>query len=231
MRPIVQTPLTAVALVAALAISPAFAQDNAAGGADAAPAQSGEPADQLGLSLGEPVDAEGNRLGEEYILDVEGDWTLVCIRTQLDQDPCSMRQLLQDADGNSISTVDVVSLTGGNQVIAAARIVTPLETLLTQQVTLSVDGGPGKRYPFEFCTEQGCIARVGFSDGDVNAFRRGNAATMTIVPALAPNQKVTATMSLSGFTAAFSRLQELNAANAAAVERARAAAEANGGGN
>lgn len=214
MTPIVQTRLAAAALALLLAAPAGFAQDQA---------EAENPVDDLGLSTGEPVDAEGNRLGEEYILQVEGDWTIVCIRTGLDQDPCSMRQLLEDAEGNSISTVDLVSLGSGNDVVAAGRIVTPLETLLTQQVTLSVDGGAGKRYPFNFCTAQGCIARVGFSEGDVNAFRRGAQATLTIVPALAPDQKVNATMSLTGFTATYARLTELNAANAEAVRRARAA--------
>ena len=36
-----------------------------------------------------------------------------------------------------------------------------------------------------------------------------NVANVTIVPALAPDQRVTVTMSLSGFTAAFDEITEL----------------------
>ena len=57
----------------------------------------------------------------------------------------------------------------------------------------------------------------------MNAFRRGAQATLTIVPALAPDQRVRATMSLAGFTAGFKRLQELNQANAEAIRLAREA--------
>lgn len=221
MRHIAQTSLSATLAALLLLAAPmaAHAQDSTAAETE----QPADPAEDLGLSLGEAVDEDGNRLGEEYIQEAAGDWTIVCIRTTLTDDPCSLRQLLRDGEGNSISTVDIVSFPPGNQVVAAGRIVTPLETLLTQQATLSVDGGAGRRYPFEFCTDQGCISRVGFAEADINAFRRGAEATLTIVPALAPDQKVRATMSLAGFTAGFKRLQELNQANAAAVAAARAA--------
>jgi invasion protein IalB len=41
--------------------------------------------------------------------------------------------------------------------------------------------------------------------------KRGNVAKLTIVPAVAPGQKVELDVSLSGFTAGFARLQELSA--------------------
>jgi len=216
--------ILALAFAASVTASMAMAQEAET---PADPTPEADPASELGLSLGEPVDEDGNRLGEEYILETAGDWTMVCVRTTLSQDPCSMRQLLRDVEGNPISTVDIVSFKN-SQVVAAGRIITPLETLLTQQVTLSVDGGAAKRYPFELCTTQGCIARVGFSEGDVNAFRRGAQAIVSIVPALAPDQRVEAIMSLIGFTAGFERLQGLNAANAEAVRAAQQAAAENG---
>jgi hypothetical protein len=37
------------------------------------------------------------------------------------------------------------------------------------------------------------------------AFRAGNAATLKIVPALAPDQQVVLTLSLAGFTASFEK--------------------------
>jgi invasion protein IalB len=76
-----------------------------------------------------------------------------------------------------------------------------------------VDGGPSKRYPFAFCTEVGCFSQVGFTADDVNAFRRGARATLSIVPAGAPEgTSVTLAVSLSGFTAGFAVLEEVTAA-------------------
>ena len=86
----------------------------------------------------------------------------------------------------------------------------PLETLLTQKLTIAVDGGQAKRYDFSFCTQVGCYARVGFTADDVSRFKAGSAAKITIVPALAPDQKVELDMSLSGFTAAFEETSRLN---------------------
>jgi invasion protein IalB len=46
----------------------------------------------------------------------------------------------------------------------------------------------------------GCFARIGFTSAEVAAFKAGVAATMTIVPAAAPDEKVALKVSLKGFT-------------------------------
>jgi len=45
--------------------------------------------------------------------------------------------------------------------------------------------------------------RMGLTDADIGAFKRGKQAVLTIVPALAPDQKVNLTLSLDGFTAGY----------------------------
>lgn len=235
-----QTRLSSLALAALLAAAPAFAQDAtneapAAGTeapADAAPAEGADTTEgnDLGLSMGTPADA-AEEMGKTYVLDVSGDWEIHCIRTPLEADPCAMHQVLRDEAGNAVSTIELVNLDQGGQVAAGATIVTPLETLLTGQVTLSVDGGAGRKYPFNFCTPRGCVARVGFAQDDVERFKRGSAGQLSIVPLVAPDQKVDLVVSLSGFTAGFSRITELNAANAAAIEKAGAEQQPAAGGN
>jgi invasion protein IalB len=86
----------------------------------------------------------------------------------------------------------------------------PLETSLPAQVTVAIDGGAGKRYPFAFCNPVGCYARVGLTDADISAYKRGNEAKITIVPALAPDQKVVLNLSLEGFTAAYDKVSVLD---------------------
>lgn len=68
---------------------------------------------------------------------------------------------------------------------------------------LSVDGGQARRYPFTFCNQGGCVARVGFTQAEIDQFKRGNAATVRLVPAAAPDQEIVLSMSLKGFTAGF----------------------------
>ena len=163
-----------------------------------APEQSEAPED---LSLGEPVPP---RVGEPYVLQEFGDWEMRCVKApQGQKDPCNLYQLLLDKDGNQVAEVNMFRLPEGSRAAAGATIVVPLETLLTQQLTLSVDGSEPRRYPFTFCNAAGCVSRLGFTQAEVDQFKRGNKATLRLVPAAAPDQEVLLDMSLTGFTAGF----------------------------
>ena len=195
-------------LAAALALTtPAAAQtttDETTTEADAdGNTDSGERAD--GLSTG----TELEQVGQTYVVSEHGDWDLRCIRApEGQQDPCQLYQLLEDQNGNSVAEINMFNLPDDDQLAAGATIVTPLETLLTRQVQLSVDGGTPKLYPFTFCTPVGCFARVGFTSGDIAAFKAGNEARVVVVPAQAPDQQVQLTISLTGFTAGFDAVTE-----------------------
>lgn len=181
----------------------ALAQDTATA-EETPPATEGETPDTaanddnpLDLSMGEEVDGPGTT----YTRETHGNWELRCIRVpEGQQEPCQLYQLLKDDAGNGLAEINLFNLPEGQQAAAGATIVTPLETLLTQQLTLAVDGGPTKRYPFTFCSVQGCFARIGFSNGDLASFKRGANGTVTIVPFAAPDQKVVLNISLTGFT-------------------------------
>ncbi|MCI2393194.1 invasion associated locus B family protein [Aliiroseovarius sediminis] len=203
-------------VVALLALAtPVFAQDTTEteGAADQpaaevtedAPAQS---ADQPNLDLGQPVGDGSRQPGQTYIEKVTGDWERKCITLPEGQgdDPCQMYQLLKDDKGNSVAEISLGRLPEGGQATAGATVVVPLETLLTQQLTISVDGGQGKRYPFRFCAQPGCVANIGFTQAEIDGFKRGAKATVSIVPAAAPDQKVNLTMSLDGFTQSYDEL-------------------------
>lgn len=198
-------------LAALLALAtPVFAQDTTEAAPDAAaPAtEAAEPAPaQPNVDLGEPA-SDARQPGQTYIEKVVGDWERKCITLPEGQgdDPCQMYQLLKDDKGNAVAEVSLGRLPDGGQAVAGATVVVPLETLLTQQLTISVDGAQGKRYPFRFCAQPGCVANIGFTQAEVDGFKRGAAATVTIVPAAAPDQKVNLTMSLSGFTGAYDEL-------------------------
>ncbi|MEY1555362.1 invasion associated locus B family protein [Yoonia sp. R2331] len=190
-----------------LAALPAIAQETTTEtetDAEPAPPAGSTAAD---LSLGEPVNAEtlaGLQPGAPYILEEFGDWALRCLKAPEGQnDPCQLYQLLLDADGNAVAEMSMFPLPPGGQAAAGATIVVPLETLLTQQLTLSVDGGQARRYPFTFCNAAGCVARVGFTADEIAQFKRGNAAKLRLVPAAAPDQEVLLDVSLTGFTAGF----------------------------
>ncbi len=154
------------------------------------------------LSLGEDADKDPE-LGKPYTKKEIGSWEMRCIKTEDEVDPCQMYQLLADGEGAPVAEVSLFRLPGGGQAKAGATVVVPLETALPAQLTLSVDGGKARRYPSAFCNPVGCYVRMGLTDADIAAFKRGKQAVLTIVPALAPDQEVKLTLSLDGFTAGY----------------------------
>ena len=172
----------------------------------AAGAAMAQEAQTDGLSTGTAVTEEGEQIGSPYVADTFGDWEKRCVRAENGNDPCQMYQLIKDGNGGSVAEITVFPIPGEGDLPAGATIITPLETLLTEAVTLSVDGGQARRYPFTFCTSQGCVSRIGLTEEDLTAFRAGNSIEVRIVPAAAPDQEVRVGVSLSGFTAAFDSL-------------------------
>ncbi|MEO0904304.1 MAG: invasion associated locus B family protein [Pseudomonadota bacterium] len=182
----------------------------AADGAEAPSTEETAPAPDDGLSLGEPV---GPQVGEPYVREEFGDWALRCVKAEDGTpDPCNLYQLLTNADGVAVAEFNIFPLPAGQRAAAGATIVVPLETLLTQQLTIAVDGQNARRYPFTFCNRAGCVARVGFTQEEVDQFKRGNAGTVRLVPAADPTVEVVLDVSLTGFTAGF------NASTAAEAE-------------
>lgn len=158
------------------------------------------------LDFGTPVGQEATGevpLGERYSKEKFGDWDLACLKTETDQDPCSLLQIMRDETGSPIAEFSLFRIENGGQARAGATLVVPLETLLTAQVTIAVDGGNAKRYNYSFCNPVGCVAQIGLTQADIDAFRRGNKAVITIVPAPAPDQRIDMDLSLTGFTAGY----------------------------
>ena len=178
----------------------------AAPAADAAAAPAAPAADVGGtsgeLSLGAAAKAPDGP-GTTYTSATFDSWELRCLRTEGGDDPCQLYQLLKDDKGNSVAEISMFALPPGKTAVAGATIVAPLETLLTEQLTMSVDGVNPKRYPFTWCAALGCIARVGFTQAEVDGLKKGATATLSIVPVAAPDQRVTLNISLKGFTAGF----------------------------
>ncbi len=190
-----------------------FAQDSTAETPNATESQdqtsSAEPSDN-GLSMGT------SEVGSVYVAESFSDWQLRCVKTEEGKDPCQLYQLLKDDNGNAVSEISMFTVSGDGKAVGGATVITPLETLLTANLRMAVDTGASKVYPFAYCSRKGCHARLGFAEEDLDAFRKGAVATVAIVPAAAPDQRVNLTVSLAGFTAGWNALVAANAANAAA---------------
>jgi invasion protein IalB len=196
-------------LAVALALG-LFSASGFAAFAQEAPAEPAEPAAEPAAPAAEaPADAlsmgqaPADGPGSTYVKEAFESWELRCVRVAEGAEPCQLYQLLKDADGNSVAEIGMFSLPEGGEAAAGATIIAPLETLLTAGLRMGVDAAEPKIYPFTFCSQMGCVARVGFTAEEVAAFKAGVKATITIVPAVAPDKTVALDMSLKGFTAGY----------------------------
>ncbi|KZY37147.1 invasion protein [Roseovarius sp. HI0049] len=155
-------------------------------------------ADANTLDMGQEVQEDPSYVKETY-----GDWQLQCFRSEAEEDPCQMYQLLREEAGNPVAEFSLFKLPDDSQAVAGATIVVPLGTLLPQGLKIAVDSGQAKAYNYSFCSMVGCFARIGFTQADIDALKAGSEALLTIVPAQAPDQRVVIRTSLSGFTKAY----------------------------
>ena len=151
-----------------------------------------------GLDMGQEVQED-----QSYIKETYGDWQLQCFRSEAEEDPCQMYQLLREDAGNPVAEFSLFKLPDDSQAVAGATVVVPLGTLLPNGLLITVDDSTPKAYTYSFCSLVGCFARIGFTQAEIDAFKAGGEAFLTIVPAQAPDQRVVIKASLDGFTKAF----------------------------
>lgn len=200
--------------------------------ADAAPADATAPAagttapDATPADAAETAAADGEpQIGQYYVKSTSNDWTTRCIRTNQSKDPCELYQLMKDEQGNSVAELTLIPLTNG-EVAAGATLVAPLETDLIQGLGFGIDNGEPRGYPFSFCAPVGCVSRLGFTEAELGALKRGGAATVSLSPfGSDAEEPVKLRLSLAGFTKAFDELKTYAEAPAPAAEEGETPAE------
>lgn len=173
----------------------------AAPAADAAPAPAAPvPGDAPAAADAEP------QVGQYYVKSTNQDWTTRCLKVEQGKDLCELYQRMNDAEGNGVAELTVVPLRN-SEAAAGASLTTPLETDLRQGVGFAVGNNEPNGYPFTVCAPIGCIARMGFTQAELDMLKRGSTATVTLLPFGGnPDEPVTLDLSLAGFTAAFDAL-------------------------
>lgn len=176
------------------------------------PADAATPSDlSMGSSTtpGLPTQADA-AVGKTYLAASFDKWEQRCMKKADGSDPCQLYQLLQDANGNDVAEISFFNLPTGSQAAAGATFMAPLETLLTANVKIGIDGRQPKVYPFSFCTKVGCVARMGFTTEEMASLKKGTTATLTIVPAAAADKVVDLPLTLKGFTAGYEAVKTAN---------------------
>ena len=146
----------------------------------------------------------GTEAGTVYIAETNRDWQVRCMTVNEGTEPCQMYQLILDANGNPVAEISVFPLPAGNEAVAGATFVAPLGTLLPEGVGIMVDDGSPRVYAFEHCNPDGCVARMGFTQAELDQFKAGNAAKIRLI-SVSLQEPIILPMSLSGFTASFAK--------------------------
>ncbi|MEM8571655.1 MAG: invasion associated locus B family protein [Pseudomonadota bacterium] len=169
-----------------------------------APATETAPADPSAATapLADPAQSEFRiRLRETH-----GAWEVRCAPNDSE---CFMYQLAYDANNNPVAEINVIRLEEGSPAEAGITVLTPLGTLLRPGITITVDGGERRSYPFIWCDNTGCFARFALSPEEVAGFRSGTSASMTLFSVGAPGTPVELAISLDGFTAGMEALNPI----------------------
>ena len=139
---------------------------------------------------------------KEIVEAVHKDWQIRCTTGG---ENCYMYQLARDSRDIPVAEVSIVQVSQG-EIAAGVTVMTPLKTFLPQGLQVQVDNGRPQKYQYEFCAEQGCIARFGLSAGGLDQLRRGAKARLTVVSSDNREVPIVLDVSLAGFTAGFADL-------------------------
>lgn len=186
-------PLT---LVASIIAAPAVAQDQSA-------------TDETSVYDGLPI-------GALYFSETFTDWRMRCQKTETgrDNDPCQLHQYVRDETGGIVAQITVFNLDEAQGVaIAAANVTVPLETALREGLRMQIDDKQAKAYPFAYCDDVGCHARLGFTAVELKWMQDGANAILRTVPYTGTREPLFLDVSLSGFTAGYEAVVAANAAN------------------
>lgn len=165
------------------------------------------PALQTAMAQSLENQGQGQTPAPESTVATHGDWRVACAgATGRD---CFMVQIARGADGTPLVEVSLVPLTGDSRAAAGATAIVPLGTALPEGLGMQTDGGERLRYVYDFCAPTGCVANIALTPAQLQALRAGAATRFTLAAAARPDQPVTATLSLAGFTAAYAELEAL----------------------
>lgn len=143
---------------------------------------------------------------ENVTREKSGAWTVECgtipqNKTRI----CQMQQVVNDPKTKKPAVQAAILKSRGDKGPAALlRLITPLALWLRPGINMTIDGAGGDRLAFEYCLRDGCVAQLALSAGKVNALKRGSNAQLVVQSIR--RQKVTLTLSLRGFTAAYGKL-------------------------
>ena len=157
------------------------------------------------LSIDDTIMSEPQKT-EPYIKERFENWSLKCIKTVNSIERCEANQIIFNQKQQPVAEISIIKLPKGQVAAAAATIIVPLETILSEGLVLAIQELDPKKYQFKFCNSLGCYSQIGLTDDEVEALKRKEKASIFLKHISSGDQQIVIPMSLDGFTKTFSNV-------------------------
>ena len=145
---------------------------------------------------------------EPYIKERFENWSLKCIKPVNSIERCEANQIIFNQKQQPVAEISIIKLPKGQVAAAAATIIVPLETILSEGLVLAIQELEPKKYQFKFCNSLGCYSQIGLTDDEVEALKRKEKASIFLKHISSGDQQIVTPMSLDGFTKTFSNVTQ-----------------------
>jgi len=159
------------------------------------------------LSIDDTIMSEPQKT-EPYIKERFENWSLKCIKTVNSIERCEANQIIFNQKQQPVAEISIIKLPIGQVAAAAATIIVPLETILSEGLVLAIQELEPKKYQFKFCNSLGCYSQIGLTDDEVEALKRKEKASIFLKHISSGDQQIVIPMSLDGFKKIFSNIRQ-----------------------
>ena len=159
------------------------------------------------LSIDDTMMSEPQKT-EPYIKERFENWTLKCIKPVNSVERCEANQIIFNQKKQPVAEISIIKLPKGQVAAAAATIIVPLETILSEGLVLAIQELEPKKYQFKFCNSLGCYSQIGLTDDEVEALKRKEKASIFLKHISSDDKQIVIPISLAGFTKAFSNVTQ-----------------------
>ena len=143
---------------------------------------------------------------EPYIKERFENWTFKCIKPVNSIERCEANQIIYNQRQQPVAEISIYKLPKNQVAAAAATIIVPLETALSDGLIMKIEGFEAKKYHFKFCNSLGCYSQIGLTEGEVEELKKKEKATIFLKHISSGDQQIVIPMSLAGFTKTFSNV-------------------------
>tara|TARA_B100000963_G_scaffold324634_1_gene310303 strand:+ start:152 stop:754 length:603 start_codon:yes stop_codon:yes gene_type:complete len=156
------------------------------------------------LSIDDTMKSELQRI-EPYIKERFKNWKLKCVKPMNSTERCEANQIIYNKNEQPVAEISIYKLPKNQVAAAAATIIVPLETVLSDGLILKIEGFEAKKYHFKFCNSLGCYSQIGLTEDEVEKLKKKEKATIFLKHIASGDQQIVIPMSLAGFTKTFSK--------------------------